>query len=1070
MLQPAGQVVVHSVPGDVKAAKSTWSDIPAMRGAITLPKGGTLVANLTMEVATLYTGSGNPDLIVRMVVDDKPVLGSDIRFCAGVSAYRTIGRDYTAGSLSPGPHRVRFQWISRPGTAYTLGRNRTLVLRFATKDAPEMRLTALQNVSVVSTTAKGWTNFQTLKTTMGLPWDADMIFRYSGDAFSNTSRVAVAVRALLDGKVVSDAVVTKARAGGSQAFVFIKNAVPKGTHTVQMQWYMSKGGTIYRPMTIVEAYRKGGGRTVALSVNGVESAAIKKSSSTFSAIPTIGYAAIGPKTKGDLEVRLSMEAAVLASSRMILRCVVDGKTIGKTIDLTEWKSDPYREWGTNTATWVVRNLEPGIHAVRVDWAAAAGTVYLGDRSLVVTQLQGQAPLLVTALESTRPTGYKYGGTYASSVVQIKNSQRVFRSYVGDMFWRAQPGVADWFYENSAGGLYVVEAGIVGPKLKKYDEKTYRGLANPFTKMKIEALQKADATFDYSYYDRNGDRKITTDELYPLVVMYQDTNFGEVRNNVNNVATSDGVTLDFSGGLATVYTPDFKKRWEIGVADHELSHLIIHAGDMYESNDPTAPGPYSIMDQHTWNGHLDPLHKWKAGKFYEPEIAYKDGYVTLGPIASDPRFLMLRNPKSHNGEFFLVENRGGASYNASLPSQGLALWHCDQKRLPNWRTAIEIEPAGGLTNKFRYNTYLFRGTDLGFAVNKDVWDDSLLANTRWHDKTRSGIGLWAIERIWGTKNMRFFVDVPGPGALVQWQSRRVDIGPGGKFRTYVRVVNTDYSSDTMTVTLSSAAKLSWRSKTFSIKPYERKILAVDVTPTAFPQPVTASVSGTRGGSSKDTMNLVGSCRSILTVAPKKLPNLTMGYFDVQLNNSVTVIDSVTLGGKVIRSQDANDWSDGYYQLLNSGKLVRVHPPQGMIPGSYPLRVRFPLCSTNSVNVSLTRMSSLSLLTTPVLTAGRTQGLWTSKGNLHSGSVAILTISGSPKQSVIPKIVKLDLGDSFRSFYMIPAVVVNPLSNTIGWFLPTPGAIANNRIYFQTILIDPTNISQFLTTNRVQTDYR
>ncbi len=588
-------------------------------------------------------------------------------------------------------------------------------------------------------------------------------------------------------------------------------------------------------------------------------------------------------------------------------------------------------------------------------------------------------------------------------------------------------------------------------------------------MKIEALQKADPYFDYSYYDRNGDRKITTDELCPLVILYQDWPWGEVRNNVTNVATADGVTLDFSGGLATVYTPDFRTRTELGIIDHELSHVLIGAGDMYENGDPTAPGPYSIMDQHQWNAHLDPLHKWMAGKFYEPETVRKDGYVTLNPIAEDPRILLLHNPRHHAGEFFLVENRGGKGYNASLPSKGLALWHCDRYRLPNWRTAVEIEPAGGSGGWFKYATYLFTGDDPGFAATKDVWDGSTLANTKWHDNSRSGIGLFGIERIPGTDSIRVFVDVPGPGMLVQWRNRRVDIGAGHKFTAQLRLINTDYTSDTATVVLSSAAGLSWTKKTLTLSPYTPVLLNVDVTPTALSQDVIASVTGQRGGASQDRMRLAGSCRSIAGVTPTSLPNLTLGAFDVSLNLPA-VVEAVRVGTHVIKSRDPNDWSNGFFELLNSNRTVRVHPPQGLAPGTYPLSVQFPLCTAGPVNVQFTKITVPAIATTLSLTTGRLQTVWIGKGLLPLGTVGVLTLSASPKPSVIPNLVSLALGDQFRSLIILPAQVVNGTTNVVPWAFPAPAALVGKRLYFQGVLINPYNLSKFFTTPRTNTDYK
>ena len=117
---------------------------------------------------------------------------------------------------------------------------------------------------------------------------------------------------------------------------------------------------------------------------------------------------------------------------------------------------------------------------------------MADPQLAVTAVTGQRPLLVTATESKRPPSYKYGGLFASSVVDTVGGKRKFKKYVREnLFGKTFPGVADWFAENSRGNMHVVEAAVIGPNLKIFDEPTYRSLPDPFTAMKLEALTYAE---------------------------------------------------------------------------------------------------------------------------------------------------------------------------------------------------------------------------------------------------------------------------------------------------------------------------------------------------------------------------------------------------------------------------------------------------------------------------------------------------------------------------------------------------------------------------------------------------
>ena len=134
---------------------------------------------------------------------------------------------------------------------------------------------------------------------------------------------------------------------------------------------------------------------------------------------------------------------------------------------------------------------------------------------------------------------------------------------------------------------------------------------------MEALQKVDDdNFDFSLYDRDGNGTITPKELVTMVAFYQDTTDGFVRTFPNYV-TNDGVTLDNSN-MPYVYLPDFQTAEETGVMAHELAHVLINAGDMYEDHwDASAPGPYSLMDQHSGAPRPGPLAQAERRKLVRP---------------------------------------------------------------------------------------------------------------------------------------------------------------------------------------------------------------------------------------------------------------------------------------------------------------------------------------------------------------------------------------------------------------------------------------------------------------------
>ena len=853
-LQTAGQVVVHGKSGQHMTTTSTaWTDLPSMKGAVTLPKGGDLMVSLTLEGEV--TGRSTPVCYVRAVVDGKVLSPAVTKLFAGASGMRTTSSTFFAAGLSAGPHRVNLQWsVGTGATAHVYGRS--LVLRFATPDSPNLRLAGAEGQSLTRG-GGGWLDLPGMTATVDCPWDARVVANVSGEFLALAAAKRVFLRAVIDGHTVaspSDMIIAEGASSGTRAFTFTADKLARGKHVVQIQWASDDYGMVLFPTLTLTALPDATNRLTGWLQQAAPSGVSRVNSSPiYVPVPDLGGLIFVP-ARCDLAVRFAAEVGTGTGASFYLRALVDSQPANDENYILAVNTGTLQQ--AREGVFVVRNVERGWHNIEVLWAASmGGTVYLGDRTLTVTAVVGQRPLLVTATESTRPSGYAYGGQFSSNVVETVGSKRTFRSYVADNFFRADPGVADWFAENSGGHLFVVEAAVIGPNLKQYDEKYYReNITNPFTEMKLEALRFADQVFDFSYYDRDGDGLVTRHELYAICIFYQDSNFGEVRP-IPTLVTNDGVTLDYTGWIATAYTPDFKSAGELGVFDHELSHLLLDAGDMYETNEPTAPGPYSIMDQHWYNGHLDPLHKLVQGKWYEPIPRASDAYVTIRPIEFGGNVYKLHDPKSHKGEYFLVENRQRVSYDRYLPSDGLAVWHCDESRLPNWRTAVEIEPAGGPT--LRYQDYLFRGVMPNFHLDNDVWQGSTRTDTRWHDQTASGIGVWAIQRVDDQGNIRAFLDVPGPGVLCQVEYLDLSIDPFGRQNIRVRLVNTHTATDQFKVTVAVNGWASWTTTYVQLKGYEQRILEVQVMPampSGFSTPVTILAEST----SSSTIQCTDTC--------------------------------------------------------------------------------------------------------------------------------------------------------------------------------------------------------------------
>jgi hypothetical protein len=204
---------------------------------------------------------------------------------------------------------------------------------------------------------------------------------------------------------------------------------------------------------------------------------------------------------------------------------------------------------------------------------------------------------------------------------------------------------------------------------------------------------------------------------------------------------------------------------IGVVAHELSHILLEAGDMYFSFfQPYAAGPYSLMDQSPSNPpHLDPFHKMKLG-WVMPKIVTKSGQYEIRDIETSHEVYILYKASHGAKEYFIVENRWrGNSYDQFLPFSGFVVWHIIED--PKVYESLPVPPSVNPNdwNDPKWQGWARRAIRMirpiyGPPYNEALWDGSspqtgydLLSvdpnpnhvTLRWADGTPSGFSIRAI---------------------------------------------------------------------------------------------------------------------------------------------------------------------------------------------------------------------------------------------------------------------------------------------------------------------------------------
>ena len=286
-----------------------------------------------------------------------------------------------------------------------------------------------------------------------------------------------------------------------------------------------------------------------------------------------------------------------------------------------------------------------------------------------------------------------------------------------------------------------------------------------------SLVAANPFIDYGRYDRDGDGILAPTELTILKVEVQPGDDG----------TSVGI-----GGAATRFTdpgPRLDGVWldgqPAGLANTttnliSIAHEVMHTGfgmarDWYQFG---IDGFDVMAATLTSTEFYEGVSSWNAMHlgWIRPTVVTHDGYRSLKSYTRTGAALLLWDPAKGRQHYLLVENRtlDAGSYDedpAAMP--GLSIWRVDESRYyeddPSATPISRVRPCGtdGCPDGWYFST--FDGASLAFPERT--------AEVPWNDGSPATVAVRAIGA--AGRTMRVYVDVPGPGALVDCFARGGD---------------------------------------------------------------------------------------------------------------------------------------------------------------------------------------------------------------------------------------------------------------------------------------------------------
>ena len=304
-------------------------------------------------------------------------------------------------------------------------------------------------------------------------------------------------------------------------------------------------------------------------------------------------------------------------------------------------------------------------------------------------------------------------------------------------------VRDYFYDVSEGLLeytnYVPTAYHRASELKAYYTDPYISYGTRARELILETLNAMDdAGFDFSQYDADGNGVIDA-----LNCFYA----GGIWNSWAQGLWPHAGWIDFcADGVCTerYQITDMGSSLELGTFCHENGHMLMGWPDLYDyDGDSAGVGRFCLMCYSgPGSNPVEPCAYMKVRAGWADvtvPAAPETGLVV--PVAGNVVYRF--NRAGHSNEYYLIENRQRSGRDASLPDDGLAIWHIDtdgdnsdQQQMPNKHYLVTLVQADGDWD-LENNRNAGDNTDLYAAPTYTTCTPETYPNTDWWDGTESG---------------------------------------------------------------------------------------------------------------------------------------------------------------------------------------------------------------------------------------------------------------------------------------------------------------------------------------------
>ena len=298
-----------------------------------------------------------------------------------------------------------------------------------------------------------------------------------------------------------------------------------------------------------------------------------------------------------------------------------------------------------------------------------------------TRATGTDPVIVLPIEFTDVThSASHNAAYFDSMMNAASGQSVNAFYRENSYgtFGMQSTIGNWVRSSRTMSSYGQDGSGV-------DDAN-----GPIYRLVTEAVQLADASINFSQFDRDGDGVVDH------VVVVHAGGAQESSSNTNLIWSHRWAVIDENPGLpgdqslradgVQIYGyVMISEDSPFGVVAHEFGHDL-GLPDLYDTDSSSlGVGEWEVMGSGSWNGnprgtspsHFSAWSKEKLGWLTPIEVTVPLLTQQIPAVENTSRAYRLTVKTASGGdEYFLVENRQRTGYDAALPGDGLLIWHID----------------------------------------------------------------------------------------------------------------------------------------------------------------------------------------------------------------------------------------------------------------------------------------------------------------------------------------------------------------------------------------------------------